>query len=93
MQGQGCCCQFWPFCALPRHRTAEHLRQGRKAARYLRAHRPARLVFSQEVGSRSLALKVECRFKQLTRSQKERVVRDGELYFDAESGRIEVPGR
>lgn len=74
-------------------RFAEHLRQGRKAARYLRAHRPARLVFSQPIGDRSLALKVEYRFKQLRRSQKERIIRAGQLYFDEVSGRIEVPAR
>ena len=72
-------------------RFAEHLRQGPKAARYLRAHKPARLVFSQEIGSRSLALKVEYRFKQLKRPQKERIVRAGQLCFDEVSGRIEIP--
>lgn len=72
-------------------RFAEHLSQGRKAARYLRAHRPARLVFSQPIGSRSLALKVEYRFKQLTRLQKQRIVRAGRLCFDEVSGRVEVP--
>jgi putative endonuclease len=74
-------------------RFAEHLRQGRKTARYLRAHKPRRLVFSQTIGDRSLALKVEYRFKQLTRAQKERIVRAGRLCFDEVSGRIEVPVR
>ncbi|MCC7264569.1 MAG: GIY-YIG nuclease family protein [Candidatus Latescibacteria bacterium] len=72
-------------------RFAEHAGQGRKSARFLRAHRPAGLVFSQEIGNRSLALKVEYRFKQLTRPQKERVVRAGRLAFDEGSGRIEIP--
>lgn len=74
-------------------RFAEHLGQSRKAARYLRAHKPARLVFSQAIGSRSLALKVEYRFKQLTRAQKECIVRAGRLCFDEVSGRIAVPAR
>lgn len=74
-------------------RFAEHLRQGPKAARYLRAHRPAALVFSQAIGSRSLALKVEYRFKQLTRSQKESILRAGQLCFDEVSGRVEVQVR
>ncbi|MBI2502480.1 MAG: GIY-YIG nuclease family protein [Candidatus Latescibacteria bacterium] len=74
-------------------RFSEHLRQGRKAARYLCAHRPAHLVFSQAIGSRPLALKVEYSFKQLTRVQKERIVRAGWLCFDGVSGRIEVPVR
>ena len=74
-------------------RFAEHLGQGRKCARYLRAHRPARLVFFQAIGSRSLALKVEYRFKQLTRAQKEGIVRAGRLCFDEVSGSVEIPGR
>ncbi len=74
-------------------RFAEHASQGRKAAKYLRAHRPARLVFSQAIGTRSLALKVEYRFKQLAKPQKERIVRAGRLYFDEVSGRIAVPVR
>jgi putative endonuclease len=60
-------------------RFKEHLRQGHRAARYLRAHKPQRLVFSQEIGSRSLVLKVEHWFKRLPRQRKERIVRSGRL--------------
>jgi len=62
-----------------RRRFAEHQSGGPRAARYLRAHRPAAIVFSRVVGTRSHALKVEYRFKQLTRKQKERVVAMGHI--------------
>jgi putative endonuclease len=64
-------------------RFREHLRQGRRAARYLRAHRPEKLVFSQEVGDRSAALKAEYWFKCLPREQKEQVIRTGRLEVDS----------
>lgn len=67
-------------------RFKEHLSQGSKAARYLRAHKPQRLVFSQLIGDRSSALKVEYWFKWLPRERKERIVRAGQLEFDYDCG-------
>jgi putative endonuclease len=58
-----------------KRRFKEHKSLGPKAAKYLRAHRPQALVFSKVIGSRSLALKVEYRFKQLTKRDKEAIVR------------------
>lgn len=69
-------------------RYQEHLQGGRKAARFLRAFPPKELVFKRRIGSRSLALKVECRFKQLPKREKEAVVQSGKLRFDRETGKI-----
>lgn len=57
-----------------KRRFAEHMAGGRRAARYLRAHRPAAIVLSRAIGTRSQALKAEYRFKQLTKEQKERAI-------------------
>lgn len=65
-------------------RFKEHLSQGSRTARYLRAHKPECLVFSQQIGNRSLALKVEYCFKRLPRQRKEGIVRAGQLSFDKE---------
>ena len=69
-------------------RFNEHVSQGRKAAKYLRAHKPATLAFSQAIGGRSLALKVEYQFKRLTKSDKETIIRKKKLHFDPATGRI-----
>lgn len=45
-----------------------------KGAKYVKARRPLELVFSQEVGGRGDALRVEYAVKQLTKVQKERIV-------------------
>jgi|GEM_PF-667426 len=67
-------------------RFREHLRQGHKTARYLRAHKPKELVFAQEIGDQSMALKAEYWFKRLSRSRKERVIRAGRLDLVAGAG-------
>ena len=48
----------------------------------------AALVLAHRVGTRALALKVEYRFKQLTKRHKEAIVRAGTLRFDRTTGRI-----
>ena len=73
-------------------RFREHQAQGHLTAKYLRSHKPQALVFSQMIGSRSLALKVEYHFKRLGRSRKLRVVQHGVLLFDAETGRVSAEG-
>ena len=55
-------------------RYREHCAAKSRCAKYLRAHRPAALVFSRKIGSRSQALKEEYRFKQLSRREKELVI-------------------
>ena len=50
-------------------RFAEHS-DGRAGARYLRGRGPLDLMYQQEIGSRSLASKVEYAIKQLPRTDK-----------------------
>ena len=71
-----------------RRRYQEHVAGSRKAARFLCANPPKELAFRRRIGSRSLALKVEYRFKRLPKCIKETVVRTGRLHFDRESGEI-----
>lgn len=51
-------------------RVAEHA-DGGKGAKYLRGRGPFKLVFQQEIGDRSLALRIEHRVKQFPKSTKE----------------------
>jgi putative endonuclease len=69
-------------------RYQEHVTGGPKAARFLRAHPPKEIAFKRRIGTRSLALKVEYRFKQLRKRDKEAIVRAGRLRFDRKSGEI-----
>jgi predicted GIY-YIG superfamily endonuclease len=45
------------------------------ASRYTRCRRPTQLVYSEQVGSQSLALKREVAIKAMTRRQKESLIR------------------
>ena len=54
-------------------RLSEH-EGGKKGAKYLRAKGPLQVVYALEVGTRSLASKVEYRLKRLSKASKERVV-------------------
>jgi putative endonuclease len=71
-----------------RRRYREHATGGRKAARFLRANPPKELVLERRIGSRSLALKVEYRFKQLRKREKEAVVRAGKFRINRKTGEI-----
>jgi putative endonuclease len=73
-------------------RFIEHSSGGRMAARYFLAHKPADIVLSVPIGARSLALKVEYRFKQLSKSDKEKIIAMQKLLFDETSGEI-IPAR
>lgn len=53
-----------------------------KGAKALRGKGELQLVFTREVGERSLALRLEYQIKQLTKRQKERLVA-GDESFDA----------
>lgn len=57
-------------------RFDEH-EQGKKGAKYLRSKGPLQLVYSVEVGTRSLASKAEYRLKRLTKTRKEGIVAQG----------------
>lgn len=52
-------------------RFIEHQEGGNKAAKYLKGKGPLKLVFQQEIGSRSSALKAEIALKKLPKLQKE----------------------
>lgn len=54
-------------------RFAEH-QDGCRGAKYLRSKGPLRLVYSVELGSRSLATKAEYRVKRLSKAKKEKIV-------------------
>ena len=71
-----------------KRRYLEHLTGGPRAARFLRARPPQALVIKRRIGSQSLALKVEYRFKQLTKRNKEWIIKTGKFHFDRESGKI-----
>ena len=60
-----------------KERFAQHSDGGVRAAKYLRGRGPLQLVFSTEVGDRSEASRLEWRIKQLTKTQKERLVIEG----------------
>ena len=71
-------------------RIAQH-NSGTRGAKYLRGKGPYSLVFAEEVGDRSRASQLEYRVKQLTRRQKEALIRGdsllGELLVDQDSER------
>lgn len=55
-------------------RFREHCMGGVRAARYTRACRELELVYSLELGSRTLALRAEYRLKQLSATRKRQLV-------------------
>ena len=55
-------------------RFLEHKEGGKKSAKYLRGKGPLKLVFQQEIGSRSTALKAEYALKKLPKQQKEGLI-------------------
>lgn len=57
-------------------RRIEEHRSGKRGAKYLRGRGPLQLEFSQTVGDRSLASRVEHRIKQLSRQDKEALIRE-----------------
>ena len=68
-------------------RYQEHASGGLKAAKYMRANPPQSLVFKRRIGTRTLALKAEYWFKQLSKKDKEAIVAAGRLSIDRKSGR------
>ncbi len=54
-------------------RFVEH--QSGKGAKYLRGKAPLTLVFQQQIGSRSAALKAEASIKKLSKADKETIVK------------------
>ncbi|MFW5823975.1 MAG: GIY-YIG nuclease family protein [Marinobacter sp.] len=66
-------------------RFAEHQQGGRRCARSLRGRGPLELVFSQAVGSRSRALRLEWQIKRWPRRHKEELIR-GQRSLEVEGG-------
>lgn len=67
-------------------RFSEHT-SGR-GAKFFLAHRAERVELSIEVGSRSLALKVEYGFKKLSKASKEKLICQDSFIIDEDSGRL-----
>ncbi|MFH1140992.1 MAG: GIY-YIG nuclease family protein [Chloroflexota bacterium] len=55
-------------------RLAQHQGARNGGSRYLRGRGPLSLVFQENLGSKSLALKVERRVKRMPKARKEKVV-------------------
>ncbi len=55
-------------------RFCEHQENGPKCAKYLRGKGPLNLVLQQHIGSKSEALKIENRIKQLPKALKEEML-------------------
>ncbi|MGA2507772.1 MAG: GIY-YIG nuclease family protein [Chitinispirillaceae bacterium] len=56
-------------------RIAEHRGKGRRGAKYLRGKGPLKLVYKKKVGTKSQALKMECRVKRMKKKEKEEMTR------------------
>ncbi len=56
-------------------RFAEHQGNNDAGAKYLRGRGPLVLVFQKKIGSRSLALVVESKVKELSKARKEELIR------------------
>jgi putative endonuclease len=66
-------------------RFLEHQESGKKTARFLRGKGPLKLVFQQEIGSRSSALKAESLLKKLPKLKKEDLTKNRLLYSTRKS--------
>lgn len=55
-------------------RLSEHSQSGNRAAKYLRGKGPLQILYSCEIGSRSLAMQVEWQIKQLSRTEKQTLI-------------------
>ena len=57
-------------------RFAQHQGEGFAGSKYLKGRVPLTLVFQKNLGSKSLALKVERKVKKLSKARKEELVKD-----------------
>ena len=64
-------------------RLTEH--QSGKGAKYLRGRCPLQLVFQQEIGTRSQALKIESAIKKLPKKAKEALICSGQYIIPKQS--------
>jgi putative endonuclease len=56
------------------HRFAQHRGEGGAGSKYLKGRAPLTLVFQKNLGSKSLALKVERKVKKLSKARKEELI-------------------
>ena len=56
-------------------RFAQHQGSGNGGSRYLKGRGPLSLVFQENLGSRSLALKVEHSVKKMSKARKEKLIK------------------
>lgn len=62
-------------------RFAEHQDNSTKAAKYLRGRGPLTLVFEKTIGqNKRVALSVECQIKKLSKSRKEMLLRQADIF-------------
>lgn len=59
-----------------------------RGAKFFLAHRAGRVELSIEVGSRSLALKVEYSFKKLSKAAKEKLIRQDQFIINQDTGSL-----
>ncbi|MBN1757126.1 MAG: GIY-YIG nuclease family protein [Chitinispirillaceae bacterium] len=83
-------CLYTGIATDVQRRFREHTAGGAAAAKYFCAHTPHSLAFSRKIGSRSQALKVEYRFKRLTKKAKETIIKRDTLLFDRKTGKISI---
>jgi len=62
-------------------RLTEH-RSGPRGAKYLRGRQPLKLEFSQPIGDRAVASRLEYRVKRLSRARKEALIAGQESVLD-----------
>ena len=60
-------------------RFEKHRETGKLGAKYLRGRGPLELVFQKKIGSKSSALKMEQKIKQLSKLQKETIIHKGDI--------------
>ncbi|MBW1898664.1 MAG: GIY-YIG nuclease family protein [Deltaproteobacteria bacterium] len=60
-------------------RFEKHREMGKQGAKYLRGMGPLKLVFQKKIGDKSAALKMEHKIKKLSKSQKEIIIRKGDI--------------
>ena len=67
------------ICTNVKRRMEEHFSQGDRCAKYTRTHTPKKLEAVWESDSRISASKLEYRIKKLSKSQKEKLIKDNDF--------------
>lgn len=66
----------------PERRLIEHRQGGARSAKALRGKGPLEMVFCQQIGDRSQALRAEYQLKQFSRAEKIKIIARGEFVYD-----------